>query len=111
MQELNVMQVTRVKLRREAADVLTANAHAEVVSWLSQWTPQANFKAVVTSSEQNSLALLTADLQANLVPAFMRGKVQPHLFTFQVSSQTTENSRFWMPSSISTCTDYPIPEA
>jgi hypothetical protein len=111
MPKLNVMQITQVRLRPDAGDILTANAHNEVLNWLAQWTPQRTFMAVVTTSEEESLAILRQDLRDKLVPAWLSGKVQPHMFVFQVSSQTTENGRFWMPSELVWGVDHKIPEA
>lgn len=106
---MNVMQIVYVRLSDKAEDVLTARKHAEVLAWLEQWTPRANFKAVITESQQESLRILINDLQQNLVPAFLGNAVRANLFEFQVADQEVEDRRFWMPSSILWATWHPIP--
>lgn len=108
--KLHIAQITRVKLLDEAADILSANKHTEVLKWLDQWTPKNNFQAVVADSAGAALATLTEDLKANLVPSFMGPTVKPSLFEFQVSMQVSDNCRFWMPSALTCGTWYKIKE-
>lgn len=109
---MNIMQIHNVRLRSVAGDLLTANAHARTVEWLSLWTAEAKFKAVVSESREESLKTLRADLMDNLVPPWLSfgSKVTPDLFEFEVSDQDALNGRFWMPSVIVWCKWHKVKE-
>lgn len=107
---MNVMQVKKIHLKPSAKDELGANAYERVMGWLTHWTCEGNFKAVVTDSQEESLKLLRKDLYENLVPSWLKteSKVRPEMFTFEVSSQDVDDNRFWMPSGLIWCHDHEI---
>jgi hypothetical protein len=109
---MNIMQIVNIQLTEKAKQQLSHASYVQASEWLTQWTPRGNFKAVVSESRAESLAMLTKDLQENLAPSWMREErgVQPHHFEFEVSEQDVEDGRFWMPSIVVWCQWHKIPE-
>ena len=109
MKTLYVTQVKYVYLKGAAADMLTKRAHDKVTEWLKQWTCPANFKAVITNTEEEGLEFLKGKLRETLVPSFLtRDGVKPEHFEFEVSSQEAKNGEFWMPSALVKCTRHQL---
>ncbi len=106
---MHIAQIAEVKLKGSAADKIPHSAYIETVAWLKQWTPQANFKAVIASDLDSAISVLRADLQKTLLPSFLRCRgVLPEHFTFQVCHQAAEDGRFWAPIRLRLMRDFDI---
>lgn len=94
---MNIMQVTTVRLRGRAGDVLSANTHKRVTEWLTQWTPRGNFKVAVKPTKKDSLAAIKNMLRKELVPGWLAAlHADLHLmFEFEVSEQDTDEAGFF----------------
>ena len=109
---MNIMQIATIRMHPDAGRVLTHEAFTEVGEWLKQWTPRANYMAVVSGSPEESLGILRKDLSATLVPKFLDILgVRPEHFQFEVSDQDVDDGRFWMPSSVIWCHWHDVVEA
>lgn len=102
---MHVMQVVSIRLKPGMENVLTKAAHDRVTEWLTQWTPRANFMAVLGDSSEQCLSMIREDLMTDLVPSWMvsESKIKPGMFQFEVSDQKLRNNRFWMPSGVVWC--------
>lgn len=109
---MNIMQIITFRLHPDVANTLNHAAFTEATTWLKQWTPRANIKAVVSGSRKESLSVLRKDLSTSLVPWFLDIKgVKPEHFQFEVSEQEVDDGRFWMPSSLVWCHWHDVVEA
>ena len=92
-----VTQIVTIRLCGAAADKLPHRLYLSTQEWLTQWTPRANFKAVITDTQAEGVEKCRGMLRENLVPSWL--DVPPHLFEFELSSQKVdEDMGFWMPS-------------
>lgn len=109
---MHIMQVVSIRLADRARDELSNTAYTRAEAWLTHWTPRGNYRAVIGESQEAALEMVRRDLHQNLVPAWLRaeGKVFPHHFEFEVSSQNVEDFRFWMSSQVVWCKWHQIPE-
>lgn len=106
---MHVMQITRVRLHPSAEDKMTASTHKRATAWLTQWTAERNYQAVIAPSEKECLTILKNDLCTNLRPSQHWPDAKLEHFQFTVSSQDARNGRFWMPSSTGSGTWHDIP--
>lgn len=98
---MHIAQVVSIQLTGGSSSELRYDAYRETEAWLKQWTPRANFKAVIGSDLEECLAMLREDLRKDLVPHFLaHNGVKPQHFKFQIADQAVENGRFWMPSAL-----------
>lgn len=95
---MHIMQIVKVRLTAKSADELSANQYKAAEDWLGNWTPVANFRAVIADSEKSALAKCQKMLTDGLVPAWLRGAAPEH-FEFQVSEQAVKDGTFWMSTS------------
>lgn len=104
-----VAQIVEVRMLSAIAGMLPHATYAGVHEWLMQWTPQANFKAVIADNEAAAIEMLRIDLIDNLIrPRMFPPEVTPQMFEFRISGQDTVHFRFWMPSSVSYGTWHPV---
>lgn len=107
---MQIVQVTRIALKGNAKSLISAEAYDEVKSWLPQWTPVNNYKAVIADTLQEGVARYQKELSEKLVPWFLSNKgVLPEHFEFTVTYQEIEDGRFWHQPSTELLTRFPVP--
>jgi len=105
---MKVMQVTAFQLTKASTARLSHASYIEVVEWLKHWTAKANYKALITSSDEEGIARYQGIFQAQLVPSWFIGRVRPEDFEFMVSSQDVKDGQFWITSSVVWATWHPV---
>lgn len=92
-----VVQIANIRLRPDAADVLSKRGFDEVSAWLSQWTPRNNFKAVIKPTRQEGIDHLKSVLHQTLVPSWLAWEtgVTPGMFEFEVCAEEVQGDEFW----------------
>lgn len=104
---MHIAQVVNVSLVGSASGQLSYDAYNATKQWLTQWTPQANFKAVIASDLVECIRVIADDLRTTLVPHYLaRYGVKPEHFKFNVSEQSVVDGRFWMSTQVVRGTDY-----
>jgi hypothetical protein len=97
-----VVQVVKIRLRPDAAGVLSKKDFDHVTAWLEKWTPRNNLKAVIKPTRQEGIGHLKAVLHQALVPSWLAREtgVTPGMFEFEVSAEEVQDDEFWATSSI-----------
>ena len=106
---MHIAQIVKVRLKVSACDHLSYSAYTRVQEWLTQWTPVANFKAVI--AEDRHLAIEACRIQMHKEEAWIRSDlirlgVRSQHFYFNVSDQEVVNNQFWMSTGVVCGTDF-----
>lgn len=97
---MNVMQIVAVRLKQETENKITKQQYDQITEWLKQWTCITNFQAILAESREKALEECRKDLKEKLLPYWLKDKIMPSMFEFEVSEQTVVNNRFWMSSKV-----------
>ena len=100
-----IAQIKTIRLTHKASYQLSNAAYNRAREWLSHWTPQAQFMAVMAPDRVEALKMLREDLAGSLVPGWLMHEsgVKLEHFEFEISEQEVQENRFWMPSGTVLC--------
>jgi chromosomal replication initiation ATPase DnaA len=93
---MKILQISKVGLRNEAKDLMTVNQYERAQNWLTQWTCQNNFQALVYIPSEMNEAEVFKQLRKEVVDAVSHHGYPEAAFYFEVSIQQATDNRFWM---------------
>lgn len=91
--------IAKIRLTAAADRELSHHAYTRTTTWLDQWTPGNNYKAVLGADLDECVNKLRATLQRELVPTsswLTHCGVEPKHFEFAINdTEVSEDGHFW----------------
>lgn len=90
-----IAYIAEVRLNSRASRRLSHGAYQRTATWLTQWTPKANFKAVIADTSEGCVAILKREPVVTEWLANESG-VRNSDFEFEINRGDVIDGRLWV---------------